>query len=116
MTQLDEFTLDLLTNDEVLDVNQDPLGKQGRRVTADRTDERSGPASWRTAPWPWPLQPRGGSDPSRARFADLGLTGSQAVRDLWAKKDLGRFAEGWGATVPRHGALLLKVGESKNQE
>ena len=37
MTQLDEFTLSLLTNDEVLDVNQDPLGKQARRVT--QTDD-----------------------------------------------------------------------------
>ena len=31
MTQLDPFTIDLLTNDEVLDVNQDPLGKQASR-------------------------------------------------------------------------------------
>ncbi len=33
MAQLDDFTLNLLTNDEVLEVNQDPLGKQARRVT-----------------------------------------------------------------------------------
>src|SRR5438552_12942763 len=32
MTQLDDFTLNLLTNDEVLEVNQDPLGKQAARV------------------------------------------------------------------------------------
>ena len=29
MTQMDEFTLSLLTNDEVIDVNQDPLGEAG---------------------------------------------------------------------------------------
>ena len=29
MAQLDDFTLSLLTNDEVIEVNQDPMGKQG---------------------------------------------------------------------------------------
>src|SRR5206468_3814965 len=32
MTKLDDFTLNLLTNDEVLEVNQDPLGRQAGRV------------------------------------------------------------------------------------
>ena len=35
MTQLDPFTLGLLTNDEVIDVDQDPLGKQAARVSRD---------------------------------------------------------------------------------
>jgi alpha-galactosidase len=35
MTQMDDFTLNLLTNDEVLDVSQDPLGKQAGRVLKD---------------------------------------------------------------------------------
>jgi alpha-galactosidase len=35
MTRLDEFTLSLLTNDEVLAVNQDPLGKQAARIKND---------------------------------------------------------------------------------
>jgi alpha-galactosidase len=37
MTQFDDFTLGLLTNDEVLAVNQDPLGKQATRVVDDPT-------------------------------------------------------------------------------
>lgn len=39
MTQLDEFTLGLLTNDEVLDVNQDPLGRQAARVAQNEAIE-----------------------------------------------------------------------------
>ena len=35
ITRLDDFTLSLLTNDEVIDVDQDPLGKPGRRVAID---------------------------------------------------------------------------------
>ena len=44
------------------------------------------------------------------RFVDLGLEGEQAVRDIWEKKDQGRFSGGWGAVVPRHGARLVRVG------
>jgi alpha-galactosidase len=38
MTQMDPFTLGLLTNDEVLAVNQDPLCLQAHRITEDRGD------------------------------------------------------------------------------
>jgi alpha-galactosidase len=44
------------------------------------------------------------------RFSDLGLTGSQPVRDLWRREDLGEFADRYSATVPRHGAVMLKIG------
>ena len=48
ITRLDDFTLGLLCNDEVIDVDQDPLGA---RPTAPRSKEhpRFGSASWRTA-------------------------------------------------------------------
>ena len=39
MTQLDEFTLNLLTNDEVIEVNQDPLGRQAGRIAQNGTLE-----------------------------------------------------------------------------
>ncbi len=52
MTQLDDFTLSLLTNDEVLEVNQDPLGKQAARVAQGRRRSKSGPRTWKTAPRP----------------------------------------------------------------
>ena len=114
MAQLDPLTLDLLTNEEVLAVNQDPLGKQGRRVKADEDGREVWVRELEDGTRAVALFNRG-AEASRVelRFADLGLTGQQAVRDLWAKKDLGRFAEGWGAVVPRHGALLLKIGTPK---
>ena len=48
MAQLDDFTLGLLTNDEVLEVNQDPLGKQAASWFSTETS-KSGPRTWRTA-------------------------------------------------------------------
>jgi len=43
------------------------------------------------------------------RWADLGLEGSPAVRDLWAHKDLGTIADQFSASVPPHGVVLIKV-------
>ena len=42
---MDDFTLALLTNDEVLDVNQDPLGKPAGRIAEERSDGSLGPAA-----------------------------------------------------------------------
>ncbi len=49
-----------------------------------------------------------------AKFPDLGISGSQPVRDLWIQKDLGRFSNAFSATVPRHGVVLVKIGRPKN--
>ena len=35
LTKLDEFTTGLLTNDEIIEINQDPLGKQAARIRKD---------------------------------------------------------------------------------
>ncbi len=43
------------------------------------------------------------------KWADLNLTGSATVRDLWRQKNLGAFADGYSAQVNGHGVLLLRV-------
>jgi alpha-galactosidase len=109
MTQLDEFTLGLLTNDEVLDVNQDPLGRQAARVSQNGMLEV----------WAKDLEDgskavglfnRGSSEETvTANWYDLGLTGEQTVRDLWRQKDLGKFTGQFSAKVGRHGVVLVKI-------
>ena len=49
MADMDPFTLSLLTNDEVLEVSQDPLGQPGRPGRASRRAWRCGPRTWKTA-------------------------------------------------------------------
>jgi alpha-galactosidase len=110
MTQLDDFTIGLLTNDEVLAVNQDPLGKPAGRVS--QTDGG-------TEVWARDLE-----DGSKAvglfnrgelpadvtvKWSDLGLTGPQNVRDLWRQKDLGSQDSSFTVKVARHGAAMIKV-------
>ena len=111
ITRLDEFTVSLLTNAEVLEVDQDPLGKPGRRVAQDAEAE--------TEVWVKEMEDgskavglfnRGeGEVPVAALWADLGLRGRHVVRDLWRQKDLGAFEEKFTAPVPRHGTVLVRV-------
>jgi alpha-galactosidase len=113
MTQLDDFTLNLLTNDEVLDVDQDPLGKQAARIS------KTGGPSGELEVWSRPLE-----DGSRAvglfnrsylparvsvKWSELGLTGPQLARDLWRQVDLGTLTDELGAEVPPHGAMLVRL-------
>ena len=110
MTELDEFTLALLTNTEVIDVDQDPLGQAARRIQQD------GPLEV----WAKPLfdgtQAVGlfnrGREAATVRidWKTLNLEGEQSVRDLWQRKDLGGFEGGFEALVQPHGTVLIKVG------
>ncbi len=109
LTKMNRATLEILTNPEVIAVDQDPLGKQGYRV------RQEGPLE----AWVKPL-----SDGSKAvalfsrhgrtmeitlNFKDVGITGPALVRDLWLRRDLGTFEHSYTAILPRHGAAMLKV-------
>ena len=113
MTQLDELTLGLLTNDEVIEVNQDPLGKQAHRISKDENVEV------------WARDMEDGSkavglfnrgefeNPVSVKWSELGLSGNQTVRDLWRQMDLGDFADSFGAKVARHGVAMIRVKPSR---
>jgi len=109
LTRLDDFTLDLLTNDEVLAVHQDPLGRQAAQVV-------SGPAEV----WARPLEDGSlavglfnrddhGSQSVRADWSALGLPSRCAVRDLWRHADCGVHDKGFETPVPPHGAVMVRV-------
>ena len=44
-----------------------------------------------------------------ARWTDLGLKGKARVRDAWARKDLGSFANAFTTDVDPHGVALVFV-------
>ena len=109
LTQMDDFELNLVTNDEVLAVHQDPLGKPADRVS--KKDELE--------VWSRPL-----ADGSLAvglfnrdemdmkvsvAWGELGVHGKQKVRDLWRQKDLGTFDNEFSSVVPRHGTVFVRI-------
>jgi alpha-galactosidase len=102
---------EILTNREVIAVDQDPLGMQGRKVSDDGPREV----------WAKPLADGSkavilfnrGTEPSTltAQWEALGLfPGTQAVvRDLWKQADVGSFTGRYQAKVEPHGVVMLKL-------
>ncbi len=106
ISRMDDFTLNLLTNDEVLAINQDPAGIQATRVLSE-----SGYQVW--------MKPL--ADGSYAvgifnvteedltidlSFSAIGLEGSWKVMDAWRQKDQGIHST-FSSRVPSHGVTLL---------
>lgn len=113
LEQLDAFTLNLLTNDEVLDVDQDPLGRQASRKSCVG-DAEVWAKNLADGTLAVGLFNRGAKQNTvTARWTDLGLAGSQPVRDLWQHKDLGPADGEFTALVESHGVVLVKVGAGK---
>jgi alpha-galactosidase len=117
MANIDQWTVDLLGNREVLAINQDPSGKAARRVWADNwtqvwsrqlSDGSVAVGLFNRAPVDMPVS---------VTFADVGITGpAPTVRFPWTHEDLtGRTGSGrdYTATVPRHGAVLMKIGKAQ---
>jgi alpha-galactosidase len=102
-------TLEILTNREVIAVNQDKDGKQGKRVWQSGEQEiwtrplssgalavaifnRATTEAKVTAPW-----------------ADLGISGKSRVRDLWLHQDMKSISPDYTFTIPGHGVVMLRV-------
>lgn len=108
LTKLDDFTLGLLTNDEVLAVNQDPLGKQATRIFKDGNIEA----------WSKKLEDGStalgffnrGEEIIEYEFMliDLNLEGNFIIRDLWRQKDIGVINESLKIRIPGHGVMMTR--------
>ncbi|NWJ52760.1 MAG: putative Ig domain-containing protein [Bacteroidetes bacterium] len=109
MSKLDEFTLNVLCNPEVIEVNQDPLGECGLviKLTGDCF-----------------LMVKNLVDGSKAiglfnrsktttevavNWTDLKLSGKQTVRDLWRQKELGIYQNKFSTQVPAQGVVMIKL-------
>ena len=109
MARLDPFTLNVLCNAEVIDVDQDPLGRQARIVRKTPRefvllkDQEDGSKALG-------LFNLGEAETTMAvEWRDLGLSGKQQVRDLWRQKDLPAADGRFEAAVPRHGVVLVRL-------
>lgn len=117
MEKLDDFTLNLLTNDEVIEINQDPLGKQGTclqtigelRIYVKELEDGSKAVGFCNL----------GIEKAELSYNDfekIGLNGKFTVRDVWRQKDISTVATTTGElklNVPAHGVVLYKFSPTK---
>ena len=109
MSKLDPFTLNILCNAEVIDIDQDSLGKQAKIVR--KTDQEFILAkpledgSVAVGLFNLTQQPRTLS----FDYAEVGASGRQRVRDVWRQKDIGSFANSFKGQVGAHDVLLVKL-------
>jgi len=113
LDQLDDFTLNLLTNDEVLAINQDPLGIQakelssagnGKVLTNDLEDGSKAVGFFNIGDEPIAI---------KITWEQLGITGKQKIRDLWRQKNIGAYADEFEAMIRPHGVVLVRISPAK---
>lgn len=113
LTKLDPWTKALITNHDVLEIDQDPLGKVATRVYA-----KDGAEVWSRPLWDGTTavglmnRNRTGQDVS-VTWEQLGLKGAKPVRNLWTRKNLGN-KKSLSFHVPGHGAALFRIGAMKD--
>ncbi|WP_437793497.1 putative Ig domain-containing protein [Sorangium sp. So ce693] len=104
----DAWTLALLTNEEVLAVNQDALGARGRRTTVDGGEiwvrdlsgDRKAVAFFN----------HGDQDMTMSvSLSQLGVTGTPVIRDLWRRADVSGMSDALSADVPAGAALMYTL-------
>jgi alpha-galactosidase len=108
MTDLDSTDVGLMTNSEVLAVDQN--GHPARPVDATTQLQAwyapNGDGSYTVALF----NLSGATATVSVNWQDIGFTGSSAsVHDDWSHTDMGTFATGYSASLPTHGTTLLKV-------
>ena len=111
LSKMDADTLRILTNADVIAVDQDPLGRQGQRIWKQGELEI----------WSRPLQGgdlavvlfNRGQAPAAMRvdWAQLKLPADQKVdvKDLWSKRVAKGVAGGYGGTVASHGVIMVRL-------
>ena len=110
-------TLAILTHPEVIAIDQDSAGVQGRRIRKEGDFEVwAKPLGTNYDTWAIGLFNRSaGASTMSIRWSELGLVPDDVqVRDVWERKDLGTFKDAYSVQVPSHGLALLKVVGRRN--
>lgn len=112
ITKMSAATKAILTNVDVIAVNQDPLGKQATVVATSGSNQVWAKKLSGTNAYAVALFNRSSSAASMTvQWTQVGLpAGSATVRDLYAQMDLGPSTDSYTATsVPSHGIVMLKI-------
>jgi alpha-galactosidase len=108
--KLDAFTLNLLTNEEVIAINQDALGKAAQKIAILDNNVQV---------WTKPLEdgsiavglfnPSDKKTETTFSLNTLKMTGNYKIRDVWRNKDIGVIKDQLKVNIPPHGIFLIKM-------
>ncbi len=127
MANIDDFTLNLLTNREVIAVDQDPLVAPAVKIMTENGqiwykklyDGSYAVGLFHVDPY-FILWDQDSAEAIQNEtykmqldFSKLGIQGEVTVRDLWRQKDLGNFTNNFQADIPYHGVKFVKVTPKK---
>ncbi len=107
LTQLDNYGVSLLTNDEVIAINQAGIPAKPVSQAGDQQVwyNRNADGSYTVALFNLGAAPA----TVTADFAQLGISGQTQIRDLWSHRDVNGGNGNFSANLPAHGSRLLKV-------
>ena len=119
MTRIKDNTLKLLTNRDLIAINQDPVGEQAYVVNyvndcyvlARDVDRAQGTHRVLVV-----YNPSDAERQVNVNFRDLCLGGRVSMRDLFEQKDLGRFSASYTVDVPAHGCRIYRLQGQKRLE
>jgi len=108
LSKMNNETVSILLNDEVVAINQDPDGKQAVLVDTQGTNQVWAGALSNNKCVVLLFNRGGDSSLITAHWAKIGIAAdtSAQVRDLWRHRDLGSFTGSFNATVPSHGVVM----------
>lgn len=127
MSDMDDFTLNLLTNDEVIAVDQDAavmpahkIQKENGQIWYKYLEDGSVAVGFFNVDPYFILWNKADNDKiqqikynMQLNFAELNLKGKVRVRDLWRQKDLGVYAGQFSTDVAYHGVTFVKLTPEK---
>lgn len=109
LSRLDEFTLNILCNPELIEVNQDPLGITGRVVWLGEEvfamvkpleDGSRAVGVFNMGEFPMQV---------KVQWSKIGITGPQKVRDLWRRREVGIRTESIDVQLGRRGCEVFRL-------
>ena len=107
LKQMDAFTFNLLANDEVIEVDQDPRGEAARKLSGEN---EVWVKTMHDGTLAVGLFNRGDTEKVVSlNWSSLGLSGKCRVRDLWRQKDIGQFSGEFSPLIQPHGVRLIRI-------
>lgn len=109
MTRLDEFTLNVLCNPEIIEVDQDPMGEGGFVISLPNKCFLMVKNLYDGSKAVGLFNRGDNTADVQVDWKDLQISGRQSVRDLWRQKELGEYQEKFAATVDPQGVVMVKI-------